>query len=189
MVEKTDRELAVRDLRQVGSGMTDYGCGRCDCHHEMVDFRLRKKPRSSSGATRRPNLRLTLTNARTRSGSFSSLPCPRSNRRAWLAAPNLAELEVAVSNLNKKIPVSPMRSARRLGVNFVLLLGPLRSSGRRALSRSTAPSARRLLRGHGRLENDPDRVRALVSVSRRFGRRVAPELERGFFLSLKSTIS
>jgi len=45
-----------------------------------------------------------------------------------------------VSNLNKKIPVSPMRSARRLGVNFVLLLGPLRSSGRRALSRSTAPS-------------------------------------------------
>ena len=32
--------------------MTDYGCGRCDCHHEMVDFRLRKKPRSSSGATR-----------------------------------------------------------------------------------------------------------------------------------------
>ena len=94
-----------------------------------------------------------------------------------------------MSNLNKKIPVSPMRSARRLGVNFVLLLGPLRSSGRRALSRSTAPSARRLLRGHGRLENDPDRVRALVSVSRRFGRRVAPELERGFFLSLKSTIS
>jgi hypothetical protein len=62
--------------------MTDYGCGRCDCHHEMVDFRLRKKPRSSSGATRRPNLRLTLTNARTRSGSFSSLPCRRSNRRA-----------------------------------------------------------------------------------------------------------
>jgi len=41
-------------------------------------FRLRKKPRSSSGATRRPNLRLTLTNARTRSGSFSSLPCRRS---------------------------------------------------------------------------------------------------------------
>ena len=74
-------------------------------------------------------------------------------------------------------------------VNFVLLLGPLRSSGRRALSRSTAPSARRLLRRHGRLENDPDRVRAFVSVSRRFGRRVAPELERGFFLSLKSTIS
>jgi len=66
-------------------------------------------------------------------------------------------------------------------VNFVLLLGPLRSSGRRALSRSPAPSARRLLRRHGRLENDPDRVRALVSVSRRFGRRVAPELERGFF--------
>jgi hypothetical protein len=32
-------------------------------------------------------------------------------------------------------------------------------------------------------------VRALVSVSRRFGRRVAPEPERGFFLSLKSTIS
>jgi hypothetical protein len=62
--------------------MTDYGCGRCDCHHEMVDFRLRKKPRSSSGATRRPNLRLTLTNARTRSGSFSSPPCRRSNRRA-----------------------------------------------------------------------------------------------------------
>ena len=62
--------------------MTDYGCGRCDCHHEMVDFRLRKKPRSSSGATRRPNLRLTLINARKRSGSFSSLPCPRSNRRA-----------------------------------------------------------------------------------------------------------
>ena len=49
-------------------------------------------------------------------------------------------------------------------VNFVLLLGPLRSSGRRALSRSTAPSARRLLRRHGRLENDPDRVRALVSL-------------------------
>src|SRR5262249_36508655 len=38
-------------------------------------------------------------------------------------------------------------------VNFVLLLGPLRSSGRRALSRSTGPSARRLLRRHGRLEN------------------------------------
>ena len=36
----------------MGRGMTDYGCGRCDCHHEMVDFRLRKKPRSSSGATR-----------------------------------------------------------------------------------------------------------------------------------------
>src|SRR5215471_5456495 len=69
----------------------------------------------------------------------------------------------------------------RIGINFVLLLGPLRSSGRRALSRSTAPSAGRLLRRHGRLENDPDRVRALVSVSRRFGRRVAPELERGFF--------
>src|SRR5262249_17308401 len=62
----------------MGSDMTDYGCGRCDCHHEMVEFRLRKKPRSNSGATRRPNLRLTLTNARTRSGSFSSLPCRRS---------------------------------------------------------------------------------------------------------------
>src|SRR5262249_52005935 len=44
--------------------------------HEMVDFRLRKKPRSSSGATRRPNFRLTLTNARTRSGSFSSPAVP-----------------------------------------------------------------------------------------------------------------
>ena len=71
-------------------------------------------------------------------------------------------------------------------VNFVLLLGPLRSSGFRD---QRPPSARRLLRRHGRLENDPDRVRALVSVSRRFGRRVAPELERGFFLGLKSTIS
>ena len=45
-------------------------------------FQGEKKPRSSSGATRRPNLRLTLTNARTRSGSFSSLPCRRSNRPA-----------------------------------------------------------------------------------------------------------
>jgi hypothetical protein len=31
---------AVRHLRQMGSGMTDYGCGRCDGHHEMVDFTL-----------------------------------------------------------------------------------------------------------------------------------------------------
>jgi hypothetical protein len=23
--------------------MTDYGCGRCDCHHEMVDFQAEKK--------------------------------------------------------------------------------------------------------------------------------------------------
>jgi hypothetical protein len=27
----------------MGSGMPDYGFGRCDGHHEMIDFRLRKK--------------------------------------------------------------------------------------------------------------------------------------------------
>jgi len=26
-----------------GSGMPDYGFGRCDGHHEMVDFGLREK--------------------------------------------------------------------------------------------------------------------------------------------------
>ena len=29
--------------------MLDYGFGRCDGHHEMVDFRLRKKPRPERG--------------------------------------------------------------------------------------------------------------------------------------------
>src|SRR6516225_8469151 len=189
MVEKTDRELAVRHLRQIGSGMTDYGCGRCDCHHEMVDFRLRKKPRSSSGATRRPNLRLTLTNARTRSGSFSSLPCPRSNRRALGAV----DLESARRPDERRGPSSktkftPNLRAERMGETgiFLFRFDTATSSSARL---GAASHARRLLRGHGRLENDPDRVRALVSVSRRFGRRVAPELERGFFLSLKSTIS
>jgi hypothetical protein len=27
----------------MGSGMPDYGLGRCDGHHEVVDFGLRKK--------------------------------------------------------------------------------------------------------------------------------------------------
>jgi hypothetical protein len=27
----------------MGSGMPDNGFGRCDGHHEMVDFRLRKR--------------------------------------------------------------------------------------------------------------------------------------------------
>jgi ATP-dependent DNA ligase len=27
----------------MGRGMPDYGVGRCDGHHEMIDFRLRKK--------------------------------------------------------------------------------------------------------------------------------------------------
>ena len=45
-----------------------------------------------------------------------------------------------MSNLNKKIPVSPHAFCPQVEqVNFVLLLGPLRSSGRRALSRSTGP--------------------------------------------------
>jgi hypothetical protein len=30
--------------------MPDYGFGRCDGHHEMVDFSRRKKPRSRTPA-------------------------------------------------------------------------------------------------------------------------------------------
>jgi hypothetical protein len=31
------------------SGMPDYGFGRCDGHHKMIDFRLEKSP-ASGGA-------------------------------------------------------------------------------------------------------------------------------------------
>jgi len=34
----------------MGSDMPDYGFGRCDGHHEMVDFSRRKKPRSRTPA-------------------------------------------------------------------------------------------------------------------------------------------
>jgi hypothetical protein len=27
----------------MGSGLADYGFGRCDGHHEMIDLQLRKK--------------------------------------------------------------------------------------------------------------------------------------------------
>jgi hypothetical protein len=35
-------QLHMRSSYVVGSGMPDYGFGRCDGHHEMVDFRLKK---------------------------------------------------------------------------------------------------------------------------------------------------
>src|SRR5262245_59314450 len=57
------------------SGMTAYGFGRCDGRHEMVDFRLRKKPRPSSGATRRLNFRLTLTRLTLARGRDHFLAC------------------------------------------------------------------------------------------------------------------
>jgi len=28
----------------MGCGMPDYGFGRCDGHHKMIDFRLKKAP-------------------------------------------------------------------------------------------------------------------------------------------------
>jgi hypothetical protein len=31
--------------RSMESGMPDYGFGRCDGHHKMIDFRLEKKRR------------------------------------------------------------------------------------------------------------------------------------------------
>jgi hypothetical protein len=36
----------------MGSDMPDSGFGRCDGHHEMVDFRLRKMPRLGLGPSR-----------------------------------------------------------------------------------------------------------------------------------------
>jgi hypothetical protein len=32
--------------------MSDFGFGRCDGHHEMIDFKLRKKPRLGAGLSR-----------------------------------------------------------------------------------------------------------------------------------------
>jgi hypothetical protein len=32
----------------MGSGMPDYGLGRCDGHHKMVDFGLRKRLRHAA---------------------------------------------------------------------------------------------------------------------------------------------
>jgi len=33
----------------MGSGMPDYGFGRCDGHHEMVDFKLSASCRAKKG--------------------------------------------------------------------------------------------------------------------------------------------
>ena len=91
-----------------------------------------------------------------------------------------------VSKLNKKIPVSPCVLPQAEQVNYSA--PSVRPTDARFRDQR-APSAGGCCAGTAGLENDPDRVRALVSVSRKFGRRVAPELERGFFLSLKSTTS
>ena len=40
----------IRDMRYLnlmGSGLADYGFGRCDGHHKMIDFSSEKRPRSS----------------------------------------------------------------------------------------------------------------------------------------------
>ena len=103
--------------------MTDYGCGRCDCHHQMVDFRLRKKPRSSSGATRRPNLRLTLANARTGSGSF--LACRAGAATAGRSGPLISKARVGRTNgggraARRSLPAQP--AGRTHGGNRDLLV-------------------------------------------------------------------
>jgi hypothetical protein len=44
----------MRRPNLMGSDMPDSGFGRCDGHHQMVDFQLRKMPRlrlGSSGAS------------------------------------------------------------------------------------------------------------------------------------------
>jgi hypothetical protein len=45
--------VAVRSSRSMEGGMPDCGLGRCDGHHEMIDFRLEKKQRANPKPTTR----------------------------------------------------------------------------------------------------------------------------------------
>jgi hypothetical protein len=43
----------MQQLNLMATSMADYGFGRCDGHHEMVDLRRREKPRGGLAIGRR----------------------------------------------------------------------------------------------------------------------------------------